>query len=389
MDFSRTENEEDLRREARLALAEPDVAAALSQWRSSPHREPEVRPLYRALGRRGLLAVGWPREHGGRGASHTEAAAVMEELVTAGVPDLLQVLSVQIFGLFLLQAGTEEQQRRYLPGLASGERFATVLYTEPEAGSDLASLRTTAVAAEGGHRLSGVKQYSVKAGVCDVALCAARTDHEAGRYEGISLFIVDLAAEGVSRSTVPGIADDQFDRVEFDDVFVGADDLLGRPGEGWSLLTRCLAIERTGLDYWLKSARWYAACLAGLRGAGADAELAAAVGRHGAAVSVGRLLTHEVIDGIDRGVVDAAGAAGAKLHCSQAAQDIATWAGMVHGRAFDLWGGADAAVLESAFREAPGVTLAAGTSQIMLEILASSLTGRGPRSNGGDDGPQH
>ncbi|GAB3176474.1 acyl-CoA dehydrogenase family protein [Streptomyces incanus] len=376
MDFSATEREEALRAEVRAVLAEPDVRAELDRVRHSSRREPDVRPLYRMLGRRGLLAVSWPEEFGGRGAAHTEAAAVIEELVHGGVPDMLHVLSVQIVGLFLLQAGSPEQKAAHLPGLAAGERFATVLYTEPQTGSDLASLRTTARPdGDGGHLLTGEKVYGLKSGMSDLALCAARTREGSSKYDGISLFLVDLAAPGVTRGLIDSIADDAFDRVVLDGVRTGAGDLLGEEGEGWALLSRCLAIERTGLDYSLKAARWYRAALSGIDDvARTDGALLEEVGRLGAAVDSGRLLAWEVISRLDEGEADPTAAAVAKYYTSETAQEVAVWA--TTGRGFRYGAGEpgvdEADLLDAAYREAPGLTLSAGTSQIMLELVASS-----------------
>ncbi|MEV6032888.1 acyl-CoA dehydrogenase family protein [Nonomuraea sp. NPDC052116] len=372
MDFGRTSREQELRGEVRAALGEPEVRAALDALRGE--REPDVRPLYWALGRRGLLAVSWPEEYGGRGASHAEAAAVIEELVHGGVPDMLHVLSIQIVGLFLLQAGSPEQKARLLPAMARGERFATVLYTEPEVGSDLAGLITAATRDGKGYLLSGVKVYGLKSAMSDIGLCAARTGRGPSKYDGISLFLVDLDAQGVRRSHIGSIADEQFDHVEFDRVRLGPESVLGTEGEGWSLLTRCLAIERTGLDYSLKAERWYRAALAGIEPDAADDRFLEQVGRYGAAVDAGRLMAWQIVDRLDHGEVDPAAAAAAKYHTSETAQEVALWAAEVHGLGYTLRALADeqATVLEAAYREAPGLTLSAGTSQIMLELVAST-----------------
>jgi alkylation response protein AidB-like acyl-CoA dehydrogenase len=379
MDFTESERERALRAEVRAALADPSVRGLLPALDGSD-REPDIRPLYRELGRRGLLAVSYPPEYGGRGASHLDAAAVVQELVLGGVPDMAHVLSIQIVGLFLLEAGSPEQKARYLPGLAAGERLATVLYTEPEAGSDLAALQARAARDEAGYRLSGIKVYGLKSQFSDLALCAARTSAGgagASRYEGISLFLVDLTADGVQRSTIPSLADDQFDRVELNGLRAGPESLLGGEGDGWSLLTRCLAIERTGLDYSLKALRWFSAALAGLDPGRADPALAQ-IGRLGAAVTAGQLMALDVIAGLDRGHIDPAASAMAKYYTSETAQEIATWAAQLHGFGYGgISPGEDGGpLLEAAFREAPGLTLAAGTSQIMLEIVASSTFDR-------------
>jgi alkylation response protein AidB-like acyl-CoA dehydrogenase len=366
MDFGFSKDEEEFRVSVRDRLADPEVRRRLAAFRADRSREPDARPLYRELGRRGLLAPGWPVEYGGAGRSRVEAAIAVEELVRAGIPDTLHVNTVQIVGLFLLMAGSTAQKRTHLPPLARGERFASVLYTEPDSGSDLGSLQTTATPDGDGWRLDGVKVYSLKSDVTDLALCAARTG--SGRYAGISLFLVDLHAPGVTRTPIPSIADEAFHRVELAGVRVGPGDLLGEVGGGWPLLTQALAIERTGLDYVLKAERWLEAVREGLHEP-EDATLVE-LGRFAARLTAGRLLSWRVLG---RSEVDEAAAAAAKYHCSELAAEVADWAVRVHGFGYArAWLPAERLdVLEAAYREAPGLTLSAGTSEVMLQIVGS------------------
>lgn len=351
-----------LRDELRAALAEPAVRDLLADYRArhtAGEREPDPRPLYRELGRRGLLGLGWPVEHGGRGLPASADSVAFDELARAGVPETLLFNSVLIVGSFLLLLGTDAQRARQLPGLAAGERFGCVLYTEPGAGSDLASLSTTATRVGDGWRLDGVKVHSVRSGVADLAVCAARTGKGASRYQGISLFLVDMHAAGVRWSEVPSLADEAFGRVELDGVLVGAEALVGAEGEGWPLLGRALAVERTGLDYVLKAERWWDATAA-VAPPGAAAE----AGRHAARLVAARELTWAVIDRVDAGTVDELAAAAAKYYASELAREIAGWAPRVLGAGYRT------PVLEPAYREAPGTTLSAGTSEVMLEVVA-------------------
>ena len=365
---------EELLAAVREQLAGEPVQRELARLWASGEREPDARPLYRELGRLGLLAINWPEEYGGRGRSLEDASVVVQELVRAGVPDTLHVNTIQIVGLFLLLAGTPEQKARYLPAFASGEAFASVLYTEPGSGSDLASLRAAAVEDDGGFRLNGTKVYSLKSDVTDVALAAARTSDEATKYAGITLFLVDLDADGVRRSVVPSVADEQFHRVELDDVRVSREAVVGEVGEGWPLLSQALAIERTGLDYLLKAERWLAAAVDGIDEASADGGLVIEIGRFGGAIEATRALTWSVLDELGEGVVNEPRAAAAKYFSSELAQDVALWAPCVHGAGFAARGASAESrrVLESAFREAPGLTLSAGTSEMMLQIVAGS-----------------
>ncbi len=356
----------ELRSATRAALLGEEVQRELAQVRDSPLREPDVRRLYRALGRAGLLAAGWPVEYGGGGVLPGAAAVVAEELVRAGLPDTLHVNSIQIVASFLLLAGDPTQRACYLPALGAGQRFASVLYTEPEAGSDLVSLRTLAVRDGDGYRLTGTKVFSVKSDITDWGLCAARTCDGPTPYEGISLFLVDLHAEGVRRETIASMADEQFHRVVLDGVRVPATARLGAEGDGWRLLGEALGIERTGLDYAIKARRLYGLVVAALPSF--DAAAAPQIGRYGAGVAAAEELTARVVEQVAIGVVDPAAAAAAKYFSSELAAGLADWA----VSALDFgFGVAEAAAIDSAVREAPGLTISAGTSEVMLEIVAA------------------
>lgn len=355
------------RARVRTALAEPAVAGPLAALRAATEREPDERDLYRALGKHGLLAVDWPVEYGGLGLTASHAAIAVEEMFQAGVPDTLQVNSIQIVGRFLLLAGTEDQRKRYLPGLARAELYAGVLYTEPGAGSDLAALRTTAVATRDGFVLNGVKVFSLKGHRTDIALCAARTGEADERYEGITLFLIDMRAPGVRRTDIPSIAAERFHRVELNDVAVGADQVIGQVGGGWPLLGTALAVERTGLDYALRAQRWHAAATERIT---ADPEPAAVerLTRFGVRTDAGLALANAMIRRLDAGDVDETAFAASKYYASELAADIATWAAMFPGAATP-----SSRILDAAYLEAPGLTISAGTSEVMLRIVASTV----------------
>ncbi|MEU6990234.1 acyl-CoA dehydrogenase family protein [Streptomyces sp. NPDC046465] len=366
MHFGFTPDQEAFRGRVREELGAGDIRAELDRLLADTGREPDIRPLYRALGRRRLLAANWPEEYGGQGATLTEASIVAEELARAGVPDTLHVNTVQIVGMFLLHAGSEQLKARYLPAVGEGRSFASVLYTEPEAGSDLAGLRTTAVRDGDDFVISGVKAYNLKSDITDVALCAARTGAADGRYQGITLFMVAMDAPGVRRETIAGIADEQFHRVVLDEVRVPAADVVGEVGQGWQLLTQALAVERTGLDYSLKAESWYAAVVAG----GLEAAELERGGRFGAEVEAARLHTWWVLGQLDLGLdeADTTSAAVAKYVTSELAREVAAWANT-------LPPSAASPSLEAAYREAPGLTFSAGTSEMMLQIVAAGEGG--------------
>jgi alkylation response protein AidB-like acyl-CoA dehydrogenase len=373
MDFAFDDRVRAIRIEVRELLNRAPIRAALDRYHEHAGTDEDSRPIYRLLGEHGILAVDWPVGYGGRDAGLLTAAAAAEELMIVGVPDTLHVNSIQIVGLLLLLSGDERQKRRYLPPLARAESFAGVLYTEPQAGSDLSGIATQARRAPGGYRLSGTKVFSLKSHLVDHMLCAARTGGGASRYEGITVFILDMRAAGVSVSPLPAISDERFNEVTLDDVFVADEDVLGEVGQGFPLLLRGLAIERTGLDYTSKARRWFRYARAGLRAAdpaAADAVLAD-VGRHGADLAKSRLLSWRVLSGLDRGRVDEVAAAMAKWYSGELAERIPEWAALIPCLT-DTAPPEVARVLAAAYRDAPGQTISAGTSEMMLQVVASA-----------------
>lgn len=376
MRYGFTEDQERFRADVRKTLRSAKVRTAAAAATGVDGVEPDARPLYRLLGDLGLLAVHWPAEFGGEGRPLTDAAIVAEEMVRAGVPDTLHVNTIQIVGQFLLMAGSDKQKRRHLPALARGERFASVLYTEPDAGSDLGALRAVAEPDGDGYRITGTKVFSLKTRFVDLGLCAARTTPDAGKYQGISLFLIDLDTPGVTVSVIPGIGDEHFHRVDLDSVPVSGDDLLGPRDEGWPLLNQALAIERTGLDYHLKAERWLDAAVEALINRETDSPPDAyleQIGRWHGALTADHILAWEVLTRLASDQVDQVSAAVAKYHSSELAQRIAAWAAGIPSPEQRADRARAVLTLDSAYREAPGLTLSAGTSEVMLQIIGAGF----------------
>jgi alkylation response protein AidB-like acyl-CoA dehydrogenase len=365
MDFGHSPGEERFRARVRSALVSPRILLEIARLRACGG-EPDERPLYRMLGTAGLLAPAWPADYGGQGCAAVTAAILLEELITAGVPDTLYVNGLQTVGQLVLATGTEEQRARFLPPLARGECFATVLYTEPDAGSDLSALTTSARPAGDGFELSGTKMYSLKAQLADVGLCAARTATTTSRYAGITLFLVDLHAPGVRVRTVPSVPDEQFHVVELDQVRVGGDAVLGGVGEGWAALAQALPFERTGLEFASRAQLWYTL---GCSGDDRPAWLEH-IGRYGARAEAARLLAWRAASHVAAGQLDPLPTSIAKWYCSELAAELAGWVLQRHGL------GAPADVVAEAgraYREAPGLTLSGGSSEMMLRLVSGYL----------------
>ena len=379
MELALSPGQEAFRREVRDLLDGREARARLRAIHAAPRRaEPDARPVYRLLGAARALAPHWPAELGGRGLTAVEAAIVSEELAACGVPDTLYVLSVQIAGHFVLQAGSAQQRARLLPGMAAGETYVTILYTEAGAGSDLAALETEARPDGGGYRLFGRKVHNPKTAQAQLGLCAARVGPgDPNKYAGLTLFLVPLDAQGVAVRPVPGIVPEQLHEVALDGVAVGPESVVGEVGAGWSLLSTALSAERTGMDLSARARRWLDAAAGLVAAAGpGDADLEA-LGRVGAEVEAGRLLAWRAALDLGAGRLDVAQAALTKWYTSLTAQRAAWWAADVAGLAGGLTRDDPEAALdglvELALAEAPGLTLSAGTSEMMLQLVAGGL----------------
>lgn len=191
------------------------------------------------------VAVHWPSEFGGRGLSMLEHLAVTEELLRAGAPPLINASSISIFGPTLLSFGTAEQKARYLPKLLSAEEVWCLGFSEPNAGSDLASLRTRAER-DGDHWVvNGQKVWTTYANQSDFGLFLVRTDPVAPSHKGISCLIVPLRSAGVTVRPLREITGDtDFNEVFLEDVRVPAENLVGEANQGWQVILAALGHER-------------------------------------------------------------------------------------------------------------------------------------------------
>jgi alkylation response protein AidB-like acyl-CoA dehydrogenase len=193
----------------------------------------------------GWVGVAWPAEYGGRGAGPVEHFIVTEELARARAPELVGRIGINLVGPTLLAHGTDEQRTRWLPAILPAEELWCQLFSEPGAGSDLASLTTRATAAAGGWVLNGQKVWTSYAQFADWGLCLARTDPDVAKQRGISAFAVDMRTAGIEVRPLRQITDEtEFNEVFFSDVFVPGDQLVGPLNEGWRVANSTLTHER-------------------------------------------------------------------------------------------------------------------------------------------------
>jgi alkylation response protein AidB-like acyl-CoA dehydrogenase len=198
-----------------------------------------------ALAEAGWVAVTWPAAYGGRGLGPAENFVVQEELARARAPELVGRIGVNLAGPTLLAHGTEEQKARWLPDIPRAGALWCQLFSEPEAGSDLASVRTTATRTDGGWRIEGAKVWTSYAQFADWGVCLARSDPDAPKHRGLSFYVVDMHAAGVEvRPLVQLTGEAEFNEVGLHGVFVPDDQLVGAAGAGWRVAGSTLSHER-------------------------------------------------------------------------------------------------------------------------------------------------
>ncbi|MEZ5728991.1 MAG: acyl-CoA dehydrogenase family protein [Burkholderiaceae bacterium] len=253
--FRLPESAQALRTEVRQFIVEEQAAG---HWqRRGDFATHHDKAFSRRLGERGWLGMTWPKAYGGHERSMLERLVVTEELLAANAPVAAHWIADRQSGPLLLKFGTEQQRRTYLPRIARGEIFFSIGMSEPDSGSDLASVRTRARRVDGGWRIDGRKVWTTYAHEHDYAITLVRTgDAGANRHGGLSQFIVDLRAEGVEvRPIVNMGGSHEFNEVVLDDAFVPDEALVGEEGNGWQQVVSELAFERSGPERYLSSIR--------------------------------------------------------------------------------------------------------------------------------------
>jgi alkylation response protein AidB-like acyl-CoA dehydrogenase len=206
---------------------------------------PEYTRILKQMGKDGLLGIGWPSEYGGQGRGPIEQFIFSDEVQRAGYP--LPFLTLNTVGPTLQRYGTEDQRQKFLPRILAGEVQFAIGYSEAEAGTDLASLKTRAVRDGDEWVINGAKMWTSLAGYADYIWLAARTDPDAPKHRGISIFLVPTTSPGYKRTLITTIGGVQTNATYFEDVRVGHDALIGQENMGWSLITGQLNHERVSL----------------------------------------------------------------------------------------------------------------------------------------------
>jgi len=251
MDLSFGPEHERLRREVRVWLRKNlprggKLGSSVELGNGS--RVEAAKAWQRKLYEAGYVAMGWPVEYGGRGADLMAQTIVNEELVRARAPGLIGVLGIQMLGPTLIQWGTEEQKREFLPKILTAEHIWCQGYSEPGAGSDLASLKTRAELVGDEFIVNGQKVWTSYAQHADWMFCLVRTDPTAPKHKGISYLLIDMKSPGITiRPLIQMTGDAGFNEVFFENVRVPRRNLVGPLHEGWTVANSTLTHERNML----------------------------------------------------------------------------------------------------------------------------------------------
>jgi alkylation response protein AidB-like acyl-CoA dehydrogenase len=244
MQLSATESERRLQDEIRgfLAAERPDAAQLP---RSLEERMNVLRAWQARCYEAGYVGRAWPVEFGGGGGSPAEQIIIDQELAAAGAPDFINVVGLDVLGPSLLRFGTDEQRRRYIPAILGAEEIWCQGFSEPDAGSDLASLRTRAEERDDDFVISGQKTWVSWGQFARWCGVLARTDDAGPKHRGISMLIVDMRSPGVELRPMTQITGHaEFCELFLDDVVVPRENLLGNLGDGWKIAMHTLGHER-------------------------------------------------------------------------------------------------------------------------------------------------
>jgi 3-oxochol-4-en-24-oyl-CoA dehydrogenase len=394
MDLTLTDSERAFQQECR-AFMEANVPAERVAYDESGAWVEQSKHWQRTLAQGGWAVPGWPKRWGGREAMPVELMLYEHELAAVHPPRAINVIGTGWGGAALLRHGTDQQQQRYLPRIPAADEVWCQLFSEPNAGSDLAALQTRATreADDGAYRIDGQKVWSSVAKVADRGILLARTDPAAPKHQGISCFVVDMHAPRITIRPIRQITgESDFNEVFFDSVRIPEEDRIGREGEGWTVAITTLMAERVGLSagegtLWGTGptfadvlALWKRRSEAGRLPRGeAGAVLRDEMARLYVESEALRLTGLRLLSSVARGGLPAA-----QMSVRKLASDI--WGQDVHEAVWRLLGpdalaaqrepeAVDDAAWQRAYLFARALTIGGGTTEVQKDILARRVLG--------------
>ena len=380
-----TPAEKKLKAELRAYFQELVTPEVLDEFSGSEGGGPLYTKALRRMGADGWLGIGWPVEVGGRARPAIEQYIFFDEVQRAGFP--IPFLTLCTVGPTLMKYGTEEQKAKMLPAILRGELHFAIGYSEPEAGTDLASLKTRAVREGDTYVVNGQKVFTSLAEYADYIWLAVRTDPEAPKHKGISILIVDTKLPGFSLTPIHTLGGNRTNATYYDNVRVPVSMRVGRENEGWRLITTQLNHERVALMAPGPVARFVEEVTAWARETKRPdgrrvidepwAQLALARAR--ANVEVLELMTWRQAWNIDQGIIDPAESSTIKVFGSESF--VATYQHLLEvlGQAGYLKKGSPGALLrgriEMYYRTTLVLTFGGGVNEVQRDIIATAGLG--------------
>jgi alkylation response protein AidB-like acyl-CoA dehydrogenase len=394
MDLTPTREQEDLRAEVRTWLRENlpwEYGTGLPPMFDDLAEEVAfLRDWQARLAAAGWVGVTWPIDYGGRGLGPAENFVVQEELARARAPELVGRIGINLAGPTLLEHGTPEQKLRFLPPILRAEALWCQLFSEPDAGSDLGSVRTRATETVGGWSLDGTKVWTSYAQFADWGICLARTGATEDGNRGLSFFVVDMHDRGVDVRPLRQLTgESEFNEVVLDGVFVASDQLVGAVGQGWRVAGSTLSRERgvnprqlvihlQHLDELLRTAA--------NTDAFDDPRLARKLAQSYVEVRLFQLLNWRSLSRLERGLEPGPEGSVLKLYWSEMSKRLHATALGVLGDASPLWRGAEHNPGDGSWQRSwlyyQASSIFAGTNEIQRTVIGERVLGL-PREPGG------
>lgn len=391
MHIAYTPEQEALSCELREYFAELITPEARAAMDAEGHGGPVSLRIRRQMGSDGWLGVGWPVEYGGQGRSILEQFVFFDEAARVHAP--VPMIALNTVGPTIMGFGSDEQKQEYLPGILSGDLDFAIGYTEPGAGTDLASLQTRAVLDGDHYIVNGNKVYTSGADFADYIWLACRTNTDVKKHRGITIMLVPTTSDGFSWSPIRTVGGGSTTATYYQDVHVPVDNVIGGENEGWRMITTQLNHERVALaamggrSMELLNAviRWAAETKT------ADGQRVIDIpwvqqnlARCDAGLEAAKLLSWRMADAVNKGALTSADASSAKVYGSDTEVTVARLLQDVLGTAGYLQEGSPGAVLagqvEQLWRNAPVRTFGGGSNDVQREIMAQVGLGL-PRSS--------
>jgi alkylation response protein AidB-like acyl-CoA dehydrogenase len=379
MDYDLGEEAEALRLRLRQLIDDRVPEGFLGAFTDDPDDLVITQRFCKLLAAEGLLAKAWPKEYGGGGSSVWEQTVVREEMWAHHEPRGPQYMGINWVGPAIMRFGTPEQKARHLPPIAAGDVIWCQGFSEPDAGSDLASLKTRAEADPdgGGWRITGQKVWTSYALMAQWCILAARTSVKPAKHEGITIFLLPMESPGITVRPIPNLlGPHHLNELFLDDVRAAPQSVLGEVEEGWSVIREALKFERIGIARYARCDRLLTLLRQALgeRWATLPAALRARWTRARVHTRAATVLAYRVVDAQAKGIVNDADASAARVAATLCDQEVAevllealggqavddghTQHPVLHGAIEDHW------------RYAQAATVASGTIEIQRMLVA-------------------